>query len=101
MTESPGPAANSGEPVVARRNDSAPHHHHHGDGCAHDHGSHDHAAPHDPIALVSARGLQVTRGGRTILSGIDIDIHPREIVTLIGPNGSGKTTLVRTLLGLE
>jgi zinc transport system ATP-binding protein len=36
-----------------------------------------------------------------LISGIDIDISPREIVTVIGPNGSGKTTLVRALLGLE
>ncbi len=49
----------------------------------------------------AARGLHVSRNGRTIISDIDIDIRPREIVTLIGPNGSGKTTLVRALLGLE
>jgi zinc transport system ATP-binding protein len=36
-----------------------------------------------------------------ILDAIDVDIAPKEIVTLIGPNGSGKTTLVRVLLGLE
>lgn len=100
MMESPGPAASSGEPISAR-SDAASQHHHHGDGCAHHDHAHDHAAPYDPSALVSARGLRVTRGGRAILSDIDLDLHPREIVTLIGPNGSGKTTLVRTLLGLE
>jgi zinc transport system ATP-binding protein len=70
------------------------HHHHH----------HDHArlSPDpDPAALISARSLLLSRGGRPILSDIDIDIGPREIVTLIGPNGAGKTTLVRALLGLE
>ena len=46
-------------------------------------------------------GLALARGGRAILQDIDIDIGPREIVTLIGPNGAGKTTLVRALLGLE
>lgn len=87
----------------------------------HDHGQHDHgqqgacdhhahgpgescggaAAPIDPDALMSARGLAIVRGGRPILTGVDIDIRPREIVTVIGPNGAGKTTLVRLLLGLE
>jgi zinc transport system ATP-binding protein len=66
------------------------------------HGAHGHVAvAHDPTALVSARGLEVTRSGRAILQRVDIDIRPGEIVTVIGPNGAGKTTLVRTLLGLE
>jgi zinc transport system ATP-binding protein len=55
----------------------------------------------DPNALISARGLVVIRNGRELLFDIDIDIAPREIVTIIGPNGAGKTTLVRVLLGLE
>jgi zinc transport system ATP-binding protein len=59
------------------------------------------SAGFDDAVIVSARGLRVERGGRTILSDIDIDIRGGEIVTLIGPNGSGKTTLVRALLGLE
>ena len=58
-------------------------------------------AAYDPAALISARRLLLVRDGRTILSDIDIDITPREIVTVIGPNGAGKTTLVRVLLGLE
>jgi zinc transport system ATP-binding protein len=81
---------------------SAHSHVHHRDGACCDH--HDHHVPMgapDPSALVSARGLKVVRSGRTILSDIDLDIRPNEILTLIGPNGAGKTTLVRTLLGLE
>lgn len=35
-----------------------------------------------------------------ILTNINIQIRPREIVALIGPNGAGKSTLVRVLLGL-
>jgi zinc transport system ATP-binding protein len=68
---------------------------------------HDHAAhrpapfPHDPTALISARGLRLARGGRPILTGVDIDIAAGEIVTVIGPNGAGKSMLVRSLLGLE
>ena len=68
------------------------HHHHH----AHTHAS---SAAHDPAALVSARGLEVTRSGRAIIQRVDIDIRPREIVTVIGPNGAGKTTLARTSSG--
>jgi zinc transport system ATP-binding protein len=55
---------------------------------------------HDPAALISGRGICLTRASRTILQDIDIDVRPREIVTVIGPNGAGKTTLVRVLLGL-
>jgi zinc transport system ATP-binding protein len=72
----------------------------------HDH-HHDHpeigATPlsHSADALLSARSLWLTRSGRAILQGVDIDIAQGEIVTLIGPNGAGKTTLVRVLLGLE
>jgi zinc transport system ATP-binding protein len=67
----------------------------------HDHAAHPRAPRHDPAALISARGLALARGGRPILTGIDIDIAPGEIVTVIGPNGAGKTMLVRALLGLE
>ena len=69
----------------------------------HDHAhAHAHAQrEHNATALISARNLMLARGGRTILSDIDIDISPGEIVTVIGPNGAGKTTLVRALLGLE
>ena len=52
-------------------------------------------------ALFSARSLWLTRAGRVILQGVDIDMAEGEILTLIGPNGAGKTTLVRLLLGLE
>ena len=70
----------------------------------HYHHHHDHvrlSPDPDPAALISARGLVLSRGGRPILTDIDIDIGSKEIVTLIGPNGAGKTTLVRALLGLE
>jgi zinc transport system ATP-binding protein len=70
--------------------------HHHRD----DH-SHTRTDAIDPRALISARGLAMERGSREVLSDIDLDVRPGEIVTLIGPNGAGKTTLVRLLLGIE
>jgi zinc transport system ATP-binding protein len=82
------------------------HEHDHGDLDGHHHHQHSDAGtgpplPHDANALISARSLWLSRSGRTILQGIDIDIAANEILTLIGPNGAGKTTLVRVLLGLE
>ena len=56
---------------------------------------------HDADALISARGISLSRSGRAILQSVDIDVASHEIITLIGPNGAGKTTLVRVLLGLE
>ena len=50
--------------------------------------------------LIAAEGISLALDGRAILDGIDLAVHPGEIVTLIGPNGAGKTSLVRVLLGL-
>lgn len=102
MADQLGRAAPAAPPVHSDRQPHAhagncPH------GCAHPEHSTGKSAPatFDPAALVSARGLSVSRNGRHLLSDVDLDIAGREIVTLIGPNGAGKTTLVRVLLGLE
>jgi zinc transport system ATP-binding protein len=50
--------------------------------------------------LIAAHGLSLDLGGRTLLSGIDLELRAGEIVTIIGPNGAGKTTLARLLLGV-
>lgn len=47
------------------------------------------------------RALAVGHGKHTVIEGIDIDLHPGELVALIGINGSGKSTLLRTLAGLQ
>lgn len=75
-------------------------HHHHvpHDTCD---GAHGNGSQFDPKALVSARGLGLRRGGRDLITGVDLDIRPGEIVTLIGPNGAGKSTLVKLVLGIE
>lgn len=43
----------------------------------------------------------VKRYGRvTALAGVDLAVHPGEVLALLGPNGAGKTTAVQLLLGL-
>lgn len=41
--------------------------------------------------------VDVARGSRTVLHGIELTIGAGRIVGLVGPNGSGKSTLLRTL----
>ena len=38
-------------------------------------------------------------GAIQALKGVDLEIHPGEIVTLIGANGAGKSTLMMTICG--
>lgn len=56
---------------------------------------------HEAAALpISARGLVVTRGGRRLIDGLDLDIRPGSLTMVMGPNGAGKSLLLRLLHGL-
>ena len=50
-------------------------------------------------AVVSLRGVrkQFARGRVVALEGIDLDVQPREFVSLIGPSGCGKSTMLRII----
>ena len=50
--------------------------------------------------VVEVRGLEVVRGERTVLPGVDLDIGPG-VTGLLGPSGCGKTTLMRCLVGAQ
>jgi branched-chain amino acid transport system ATP-binding protein len=49
--------------------------------------------------LLCLRGVSVYYGAIQALRGVDIEVMPGEIVTLIGANGAGKSTLMMTICG--
>ncbi|MFC7397176.1 ABC transporter ATP-binding protein [Chelatococcus sp. GCM10030263] len=53
------------------------------------------------MAALHCAALSKTLGGRLVLSGLDFDVAPGEVVSLIGASGSGKTTLLRIIAGLD
>jgi branched-chain amino acid transport system ATP-binding protein len=57
-------------------------------------------APPTPGALLSVRGLTARYGGTVAIRDVSIDVHPGEIVTILGANGAGKTTVLSTIMGL-
>lgn len=54
-----------------------------------------------PEPLIWSKSVTLKKGSQVILSHVDFECHPQEIVTLIGPNGAGKSTLIKVLLGLQ
>ncbi len=50
---------------------------------------------------IAARALTKSFSGRSVLDGIDAEVHPGDIVGLLGANGAGKTTLLEVLTGLS
>ena len=49
--------------------------------------------------VVEVAGLVKRYGSRTVVDGIDLEVHAGEIVALLGPNGAGKTTTVEVIEG--
>ncbi|MDH2328982.1 ABC transporter ATP-binding protein [Cereibacter sp. SYSU M97828] len=54
-----------------------------------------------PLKAVCTRDLYRGFAGRSVLSGIDINIAPGEFVALLGRSGSGKSTLLKALASLD
>jgi len=59
----------------------------------------------EKMAVISARGLHrhYRRGSEVVkaLDGVDLDLYPGEMVSILGPSGSGKTTLINLLSCLD
>ena len=50
--------------------------------------------------LLAVRDLHAWYGESHILHGVDFEVRPGEMVTLLGRNGAGKTTTLKSVMGI-
>jgi len=50
--------------------------------------------------IITVRNLTKVYGDKRVLSDINLDIYPGQIIGYIGPNGAGKSTTVKILTGI-
>lgn len=50
--------------------------------------------------LLTVRDLNAWYGESHVLHGINVDVNPGEVVTLLGRNGAGKTTTLKCIMGI-
>jgi ABC-type polar amino acid transport system ATPase subunit len=55
----------------------------------------------DGRLMLHIRDLELRRGGRALVSGVNLDVRPGDLIALRGPSGSGKTTILRAITGLD
>jgi branched-chain amino acid transport system ATP-binding protein len=51
-------------------------------------------------ALLKVEGLEAWYGESHVLHGMSFEVHPGEVVTLLGRNGVGKSTTMRSIMGI-
>ncbi|WP_166844421.1 ATP-binding cassette domain-containing protein [Isoptericola sp. BMS4] len=59
-------------------------------------------AHHDrsrPAPVLSLRGVSKRFGGVDALVDVDVDVHPHEVLAVVGDNGAGKSTLAGVVAG--
>ncbi|CAM5710851.1 ABC transporter ATP-binding protein [Streptomyces canus] len=50
--------------------------------------------------VLAGSGLVKKYGFTTALAGVDVEVHERDSLAIMGPSGSGKSTLLHTLAGI-
>lgn len=50
--------------------------------------------------VISLENVNFSYSDEPILKEVNLEIHDREMIGIVGPNGGGKTTLLRLILGL-
>jgi len=51
-------------------------------------------------ARITGKNLELAFGQTRALAGIDVAVHPGEVLAVMGPSGSGKSTLLHVLAGI-
>ncbi len=54
----------------------------------------------DTAPLLDVKSLSAWYGGAHILFDISLQVHPGEVVALMGRNGAGKSTTLKTVMGM-
>ncbi|MEO8798644.1 MAG: ABC-F family ATP-binding cassette domain-containing protein [Polyangiaceae bacterium] len=49
--------------------------------------------------VLDCKGLEASRGGRQLFSGVELLVRRGERIGIVGPNGAGKSTLLKLLAG--
>jgi ABC-type polar amino acid transport system ATPase subunit len=55
----------------------------------------------DMTALLTLRDVGLARGGRRLVSDLNLKTRPGDLIVLQGPSGSGKTTVLRAIAALD
>ncbi len=58
-------------------------------------------SPGSDITIVQVRGLCNRFGRQSVHENLDLDIHHREILAVVGGSGTGKSVLLRSIVGLR